>query len=100
MVEVFKTNIDCMITAQQIVDEIRALSLGVDANFDLEDCDHILRICGEVEPVLLKEQIVALLLSKGYIAIPLDDEIDFNVYQSAEQIPAVQVGIITFLNMR
>ncbi len=100
MIEVFKTDIDQPLVAQQIVDEIRALPLGVDASFDLEDCDHILRVCGDFEPISLKDQMIALLLSKGYVAIPLDDDDGFSVYQLEEQLLGTQTGIIAFLNIR
>ena len=100
MIEVFKTNIDSTFVAQQIVDEIKALPLGVDASFDLEDCDHILRVCGDFEPILLKDQIITLFLSKGYTATPLDDHDDFAVYQAEEQLLETQAGIIAFLSIR
>jgi len=100
MIEVFKTNIDSTFVAQQIVDEIKALSFKVEASFDLEDCDHILRVCGDFEPILLKDQIIALLLSKGYIAVPLDDDTDFDMYQAEEQLLETQAGIIAFLSIR
>lgn len=100
MIEVFKTNIDSAFVAQQIVDEIKALPLGVDASFDLEDCDHILRVCGDFEPILLKDQIIALLLSKGHIATTLDDDADFAIYQAEGPLLETQAGIIAFLNIR
>jgi len=100
MVEVFKTNIDNHALAQQIVNEIKTLQWGIDASFDLEDCDHILRVCGDFEPILLKSQIITLLLSKGHIATPLDDEADFVGYQVEDQLPETQAGIIAFMSIR
>ncbi len=100
MVEVFKTNIDNNTVALQIVNEIKTLQWGIDASFDLEDCDHILRVCGDFEPTLMKNQIIALLLSKGHIATPLDDDADFAVYQAEEQLLETHAGIIAFLSIR
>lgn len=100
MVEVFKTNIDSTFVAQQIVGEIKALAFGVDASFDLEDCDHILRVCGDFEPMLLKDQIIALLISKGHVATPMDDEADFAGCQKESQLLEAQAGIIAFMSIR
>jgi len=100
MVEVFKTNIDDSAIAQQIISEIKAFPLNLDASFDLDDCDRILRVCGSFEPLELKDQIVALLNSKDYLAIPLDDDTSFTTYLSEEHLVGVQNGIIAFLSIR
>lgn len=44
MVEVFKTNVESDVRARQIIDHIRGVYPDYSVNFDLEDCDHILRI--------------------------------------------------------
>ncbi len=44
MVEVFKTNICDRIHARLLVDQIHAQFSHYKANFDLEDCDRILRV--------------------------------------------------------
>jgi hypothetical protein len=44
MVEVFKTNITCAEKAKQLVEMIHQLFGNYKANFDLDDCDNILRI--------------------------------------------------------
>jgi hypothetical protein len=44
MIEVFKTNITNPEQALFIVDRIHETFNGYKANFDLQDCDHILRI--------------------------------------------------------
>ena len=44
MIEVFKTNIHCPAKAQQLLDTIHAAFNSYKANFDLEDCDKILRV--------------------------------------------------------
>jgi hypothetical protein len=44
MIEVFKTNINCSEQAKQLVQQIQQQFAGYRANFDLDDCDRILRI--------------------------------------------------------
>jgi hypothetical protein len=44
MVEVFKTNVQHPDHAKMLIDEIHATFRNYTANFDLEDCDRILRV--------------------------------------------------------
>lgn len=44
MVEVFKTNVADQDHAKMLIDEIHRIFIGHEANFDLEDCDNILRV--------------------------------------------------------
>lgn len=44
MVEVFKTNVNDPVVAGRLVKKIHRTFSGYQANFDLEDCDKILRI--------------------------------------------------------
>ena len=44
MIEVFKTNVGLSIHAKMLTDVIHSRFDGYAANFDLEDCDRILRI--------------------------------------------------------
>ena len=44
MIEVFKTNINCPDKAKQLVEAIHQAFSNYKANFDLEDCDKILRV--------------------------------------------------------
>jgi len=44
MIEVFKTNIHCPDKARQLVDAIHHAYTTYKANFDLDDCDRILRV--------------------------------------------------------
>lgn len=44
MIEVFSTNIHCPEKASQLIEEIHKAFRGYRANFDLNDCDKILRI--------------------------------------------------------
>jgi hypothetical protein len=51
MVEVFKTNIQC-VKAAIVLKEILSKELpDIQINFDLDDCDKILRTEGEIVPV-------------------------------------------------
>jgi len=62
MVEVFITDVKDHGKAQLLLERIHAAFTGYEANFDLEDCDRILRVlsitgCVESRPIigLLKE---------------------------------------------
>lgn len=46
MIEVFKTNVLFQKDALQIVDILKKIMTNAKINFDLEDCDKILRIEG------------------------------------------------------
>ncbi|MBE9460866.1 hypothetical protein ACFP1I_19990 [Dyadobacter subterraneus] len=45
MIEVFKTNVTDREVANMLLDQIHLTFVGYQANFDLEDCDKILRVC-------------------------------------------------------
>lgn len=63
MIEVFKTNIDNKELAAQLKEELLKLFPGTRINFDLEDCDKILRI----ESVrCITDEIERVVLSKGF----------------------------------
>jgi len=46
MVEVFRTNIEDEIVANAVARELGSLFPGALINFDLDDCDRILRVAG------------------------------------------------------
>ncbi len=51
MIEVFKTNVENQSDAERLVNEIHSRFTGHVANFDLVDCDKILRVkCKEEMP--------------------------------------------------
>ena len=50
-IEVFKTNINCADQAKQLVEQIHKTFAGYKANFDLDDCDKILRIVSTTEGI-------------------------------------------------
>lgn len=73
MVEVFKTNVKEYEHAEKLVYHIHQYLDGYKANFDLDDCDRILRIeyaGGIIEPLL----VVDLVKNSGFIAEVLSDE--------------------------
>ena len=74
MVEVFKTNVKDQGIADELIDQIHRVFIGHRANFDLQDCDNILRVkcmTGSVESRL----IINLLKELGCNAEILEDEI-------------------------
>jgi hypothetical protein len=74
MVEVFKTNVKDQDVADKLIDQIHETFIGYKANFDLQDCDNILRVkcmTGPVEPNLL----ICFLQQFGCNAEILQDEI-------------------------
>ncbi len=73
IVEVFKTNVVHQAHASRLVDQIHKTFTDYKANFDLEDCDHILRVVGTkgfVDAFLL----IDLLKDSGFHAQVLPDE--------------------------
>lgn len=73
MVEVFKTNVNSHCHASLLVYRLERVFTGYSVNFDLEDCDRILRIkcaSGTVQPL----PVIAFLQQHGYVAEVLPDE--------------------------
>lgn len=74
MVEVFKTNVCKRAHAQKLVDRIERVFAHYSANFDLDDCDKILRVkCnnGSVETA----SVINLVREFGFVAEILPDEV-------------------------
>jgi hypothetical protein len=65
MIEIFKTNVQEPDAAVQLVNALLVSFPGNRINFDLHDCDHILRFEGAAVPA---EKIIALLCARGYTA--------------------------------
>ena len=75
MIEVFKTNINDQLRASMLIDKIHGSFDNCIANFDLEDCDNILRVkctSGSIEPLLL----IDFLRAFGCIAETLPDVVN------------------------
>lgn len=77
MVEVFKTNVEDPHHAAMLVARIHKTFAGYKANFDLEDCDKILRVksAGFVQSHVLIE----LLHDLGVVAEILPDDVTVGI---------------------
>ncbi len=69
MVEVFKTNVNAPEPAQWLIHKLNTLYPHYKINFDLEDCDKILRVAGEL---ICNESIIAVLNEVGFDCVALD----------------------------
>jgi hypothetical protein len=63
MIEVFKTNIECSEQAEKLLEVLESRFPVLKINFDLEDCDKILRVKGRV---VAAERIINVITSNGY----------------------------------
>ena len=69
MIEIFKTNVQKKSDSNYIISIIKRQFPDCKINFDLEDCDRILRIeGGRFNP----KQIIEHLNLQGYICVPLE----------------------------
>jgi hypothetical protein len=76
MIEVFKTNVCDRCDANMLIEQIQQSFFNYQVNFDLEDCDRILRvkcITGTIQSALL----IDFLKNLGFDAEVLPDEIPF-----------------------
>ena len=60
MVEIFKTNMQSVEQSIKLLTEIKANFPKLNVNFDLEDCDKILRVKGDEIPIDEIEEFVLL----------------------------------------
>jgi hypothetical protein len=63
MVEVFRTSVKKKAEAEKIVNALQKEFSGFKINFDLQDCEKILRVEGENIPV---EEIIRLMESRNH----------------------------------
>ena len=73
MVEVFKTNVTAVADADMLIVELHKAFPFYKVNFDLDDCDHILRVksmSADINPI----PVIALLKAFGFEAKALPDE--------------------------
>lgn len=73
MIEVFKTNVTDLEHANMLLDRIHKTFIDYRANFDLDDCDKILRVkssTGDIQP----SELIDLLRNLGFDAEVLPDE--------------------------
>jgi hypothetical protein len=73
MIEVFKTNIDDSRYADILVEHIQRIFYGYEANFDLQDCDRILRV-RNVRGIVNSERLIQMLNGFGFYAEVLQDD--------------------------
>lgn len=64
IVEVFKTNVDQIETCEELIRQVLDQFPQSRVNFDMEDCDRILRV--EADAVV-PEKIIEILESNGYL---------------------------------
>jgi len=69
MVEIFKTNVEDPNQAQQVIALLSHHFPAFMINFDLHDCDKILRIKGESIPI---DEIVSLVSQTGFYCAVLN----------------------------
>lgn len=74
MVEVFKTNVQNSVQAKKLIRLIHLTTGDCKANFDLEDCDRILRIASRRSKIY-QDGIIKLLAECGFHAEPLGNEV-------------------------
>jgi hypothetical protein len=72
MVEVFKTNVTSKHQAKKLVALIEGHFEDYKANFDLDDCDHILRVATG-QPLVEQQPMIMLLKEMGVVAEVLDN---------------------------
>ena len=92
MIEVFKTDVKDKLHSRVLIDLLHKTFPGYRANFDLDDCDKILRVCGITNP-LQAFQIINLLKDFGVKAEILPDEVGL----TAENKGSRETQVITFL---
>lgn len=73
MVEVFRTNVKTTEDARAVLEKIHQMFGNYKANFDLEDCDRILRVEDE-QGVVEITSMIGLLKASGFTAEVLSDE--------------------------
>ena len=63
MIEVFKTNVEEVCQAKVLVDLLQRHFPGSKINFDLQDCDKVLRVEGDS---FITDQVVLLVEESGF----------------------------------
>lgn len=73
IVEVFKTNVETGEQAERLVNLIRENFPEYAVNFDLDDCDRILRV--QASASIRESSVLEILHTSGFDAAVLSDEI-------------------------
>jgi hypothetical protein len=74
MVEVFKTNVKDADQARMLVEQIHATFRNYNANFDLEDCDRILRVVCQ-DGLIHTSLLMSIVRDSGFHAEVLPDDV-------------------------
>lgn len=70
MIHVFKTSVATVVEVHQLKSRLDSVTNDIIWNFDLEDCDKILRVdC----PSVIPEDIIELLILNGFECIELQE---------------------------
>jgi hypothetical protein len=69
MIEVFKTNVQEFADARHLVNLLQQHFPGSKINFDLDDCDKVLRVEGQH---FITEKVMTLVNEKGFQCNPLE----------------------------
>jgi len=64
MVEIFRTNVENLIESQKIVETLKEKFPALKINFDLDDCDRVLRVEGKK---VFTEEIIREMNSREYL---------------------------------
>jgi len=81
MIEIFKTNVEDPNEAALLIGQMAKIFSNYTVNFDLQDCDRVMRVkCkkGKID----SENIIALLFLSGFAAEVLEDEIKISLTYS------------------
>ena len=73
MIEVFKTTVTEHVHAMMLIDMIHKTFVEYRANFDLQDCDHILRVISSTNTIQA-ENVINLLKEFGFEGSVLPDD--------------------------
>lgn len=84
MIEIFSTNITNQKDADAILIKIHSAFPGYHANFDLSDCDHILRVRSR-GTLICASTIITLIKQFGFVADVLPDILPDQRYRDAYQ---------------
>ena len=90
MIEVFKTNVNDVVEASLLINHIRSNFIDYIVNFDLDDCDKILRVkCkrGSIQ----SSAIIELVKDLGFHAEVLPDETQSGLLSTDEMLYALKI---------
>jgi len=73
MIEVFKTDVDDSKYADILAEHIQRIFQGYEVNFDLQDCDKILRV-KNIRGVVNSDRLIKMLNCFGFHAEVLQDD--------------------------